>query len=300
MGAVEQVPGVVTLKLYGDESADETKSRVFSVAGVIGSEAEWTLAERACAARTGGRVFHAKECESEYARDPDTQKHKDNLKLYEDLTKILADSYLLGFAVALDLGSLREVLPDVPRDLPYFTCFTHVIRASATTARTFNVNPEEEDDVRLEYTFDSRSESDGTASTVYTAFRNQPEWAATDLLAARVSFDPGPSPRLEMADLLARESMKELDRKITNARPNVRRARQALDATRKFHFIERNREFCERWRDEINKAESQAMRDQYGRWLHETGRVQNGRPHDNITNRTLLLAWLDRQEAQRG
>ena len=36
---------MVTLKLFGDESADATKSRVFAVAGVIGSESEWTLAE---------------------------------------------------------------------------------------------------------------------------------------------------------------------------------------------------------------------------------------------------------------
>jgi hypothetical protein len=37
---------MVTLKFYGDESADETNSRVFSVAGVIGTEDEWAEAMR--------------------------------------------------------------------------------------------------------------------------------------------------------------------------------------------------------------------------------------------------------------
>lgn len=37
---------VVTVKMYGDESADETKSRVFAIAGVVGTEDEWLLAER--------------------------------------------------------------------------------------------------------------------------------------------------------------------------------------------------------------------------------------------------------------
>lgn len=37
---------MVTLKFYGDESADETNSRVFSVAGVIGTDDEWAEAMR--------------------------------------------------------------------------------------------------------------------------------------------------------------------------------------------------------------------------------------------------------------
>ena len=46
--------------------------------------------------------------ESAFAHDPDPQKHRDNLRLYYDLTTILAESGLVGFSVALDLRSYRE------------------------------------------------------------------------------------------------------------------------------------------------------------------------------------------------
>lgn len=89
--------------MYGDESADETKSRVFTIAGVIGTEDEWLLAGREWLRRTRGVPFHATDLESKDVRSEDRQKHKDNLKLYFDLTQILAESYLAGWAYSLDL-----------------------------------------------------------------------------------------------------------------------------------------------------------------------------------------------------
>src|SRR4051812_40535383 len=47
------------LHLFGDESADETKQRVYALSGLLGTE--WKLAEEAWLARTGGKVFHATE-----------------------------------------------------------------------------------------------------------------------------------------------------------------------------------------------------------------------------------------------
>jgi hypothetical protein len=92
--------------MYGDESADETKTRVFAVAGVLGTEDEWQLAMREWLRRTRGLPFHAKECESNYGKDK--QQHDNDLALYKDLTEILAASYLVGFAVALDLQNQAE------------------------------------------------------------------------------------------------------------------------------------------------------------------------------------------------
>ncbi len=108
---------VVTLKLYGDESADETKDRVFAVAAVIGTEREWLLAERDWNHRTKGKPFHANKCEWEFSADRDSQKHNDNLEVYRDLTTILAGSYLGGMAVALDLRSFRAFFPNPVPDL---------------------------------------------------------------------------------------------------------------------------------------------------------------------------------------
>jgi hypothetical protein len=45
---------IVVLRVFVDESADETQARVFAVAGVVGEEHVWQAAERAWVDRTGG------------------------------------------------------------------------------------------------------------------------------------------------------------------------------------------------------------------------------------------------------
>jgi hypothetical protein len=168
-------------------------------------------------------------------------------------------------------------------------------------AQQFNAKPDEEDDVRLEFTFHSRLESDGTAGTIYKMFRTLPEWVGTSVFHTTVGFEKGSEPRLEMPDLLAREAMKELDRKIINARPKARRSYRALrdaemDGTKKFIFTEHDRVYCERWGDSMNQPESQVMLEEYEQWLAQTGRVQNGRQHDNMANRALFYTWLENRE----
>lgn len=57
----------------------------------------------------------------------------------------------------------------------------------------------------------------GTTSILYTMLSNEREWADTGLFNANITFEGGDEPRLEMADLLARESMKEFDRKVAKS-----------------------------------------------------------------------------------
>ena len=288
---------MVTLKLYGDESADETKSRVFAVAGVTGTEDEWALAMREWLRRTRGKEFHANKCEFEFVRDPDPQKHKDNQKLYEDLTKILASSHLVGFAVALDLASHRELMPDSVPEMPYYKCFSDVLVHVARTAGRFNAMRPDEEPVGFEFMFDSRKRSDGTAGQVFQMIRQSPEFRAREMFGPEVQFDGGPDPRLEAADLFAREAMKELDRKVTQARPKPRGSYVALNKTEKFKFIELDRAYCVEWRRRLEQPESRQMWDQYENWLADTKRVQHGVPRDTMMNRSLFYMWLERQEA---
>jgi hypothetical protein len=134
----------VTVKFYGDESADETKSRVFAIAAVFGTEHDWAVSIREWLRRTRGKPFHANKCESEFAYHADRQKHKDNLKLYEDLTKLLAGNSLSGITVALDLQARAECLPAVEPDLGYYKCFSDVLHWVGITTRMFNDLPNEE------------------------------------------------------------------------------------------------------------------------------------------------------------
>jgi hypothetical protein len=291
---------VVTVKMYGDESADATKSRVFVIAGVVGTEAEWLLATREWVRRTRGLPFHATDCESRNPKDSDEQ-HQANLDLYRDLTIILAKSHLAGFTYALDLQSYREVFPEtlVP-DWEYYKCLGDLIGAATRTARDFNGDPQENDDVRLEFTFDSRVESNGTAGALYSMLANHPDWKESGIFDTKIVFESGTSePRLEMADLLAREAMKDLDRRITKSSRPMRRSFAALQATDKFKFIERGREYWDRLREMVQKPEGFELMEEWDRWLLRTGKVQDGKVARTMQNWVLFNTWIDNQPALR-
>jgi hypothetical protein len=178
----------------------------------------------------------------------------------------------MAAAVSLDLKSQAECLPGVPVDVSYQKCFTDVVVNLAQIARKYNVD--RSDSARLEFTFASRTESDGAAERTYLMIRNLPERVHTSILETNVRFERAAlEQRLEPADLLAREAMKEFDRKISSARPEARKSFTALDAANKFIWIARDHAYCERWRDLVNSADSKTDYVTYKRWLIDTKRV---------------------------
>jgi hypothetical protein len=56
----------VMLAVSGDESHDDKKQRVFAVAGIMGTQEQWDTLTPIRLARTGGKVFHAADCEAGY------------------------------------------------------------------------------------------------------------------------------------------------------------------------------------------------------------------------------------------
>jgi hypothetical protein len=95
-------------------------------------------------------------------------------------------------------------------------------------------------------------------------------------------------PELEMADLLAREAMKELDRTLTGARPEARRSYHELrdapiDGTRKFIFQNRDREYCERWRDVVTSRSCW----RFERSSHERARPNSSRPGSRVSSTSM-------------
>ena len=137
------------LKVFGDESADETQSRAFAMAALVGRESDWQAAEDDWLQRTGGKIFHAADCE-----------HQGDLDLYKDLTQIIARSRLGGRAVALDLTEVKEYLPGVPRYGAYHICFLMMVPWFVDTVAAALQDP-------IEFTFDRRQESERTASKSY-------------------------------------------------------------------------------------------------------------------------------------
>jgi len=283
---------VVTLKGFGDESADERQERVFAVAAVFGTEKEWGLTIREWLRRTRGMPFHATDCEADHG-----ETRQASLDLYRDLAQVAANGHLAGFAVALNLKSYAEIIGPGPSDWAYFKALADVVGAAANAAQNFNALAGKEN-VDLEFTFDSRLQSDGIAGTMYTALANEPESRDSGILGTKISFEggAGKSPRLEIADMFAHEAMKELDRRITGIPPRVRLSYRALQGSGKFRFLERDRDYWELMKKDVQKPESMALMVEFDQWLISKGKrgLAGGMPTPNDWFR--FMAWHDNRD----
>jgi hypothetical protein len=163
--------------VYGDESMDETCSRVCAVAGVVGTEAEWQAIEPIWTERNGSIPFHAKDCESDQG-DYKTKKHRDNLNLYHDLVTIIARSSLSGYAAVANLVAERLYYPDAP--MIYLREFQDVVDAMRWWAQRHGEI--------AECCFDNRLESEYNAELLYANGREiDPNWKP--YLSPKMSFE---------------------------------------------------------------------------------------------------------------
>ena len=227
---------LVMRSVFGDESQDETKQRVFGVSGIFGSHEEWDTLADDWKRRTGGRIFHAADCESDHGDFAETS-HQDNRELYKDLTILLTKTRFLAYTVSMDLAAYREFFPKATdRNDPYYFCFYAVVEKFSQV--NFLSVPLD----KVEFTFDIQMEVEHNASMLYQCMRSLPEWKGYDLLAEKVSYTTRDNPRIQAADLVAREGMKRLDHRIGPVR-RTRRSLLALEQTNRFSFIELGREY---------------------------------------------------------
>jgi hypothetical protein len=255
------------LSVFADESADETQSRVFAIAGVVGSEPDWRAAEDRWVERTGGEIFHAADCE-----------HEGKLDLYRDLTQVLATSRLAARAVSLDLVALREYFPAADAEFGYYKCYTMVISWLVENVAAPLNRP-------LRFTFDRRPAIAHNAQQLYRLATHE-IYKDRNLLAEDVTFSSRDNTRIQMADLVARESMKDLDNQIG---PTPRKRRKSLLALSGGHvsFAVIGRDFCAGWRAAVDRLESeQSIGAKYENWL-ATNKIA-----DNWSNRIRFAALV--------
>jgi uncharacterized protein DUF3800 len=250
----------VMLSVYGDESSDETKQRVFAVAGVIGPDEAWKNLEEKWLDRTGGISFHASHCESdrgEYAKT----SHEENKALYRDLTILIAESGMGGWGFAIDLAAQREIFPDAP-DIAYYRCFIEVLQAMRNCA-AFNHHT-------VKFTFDTRRESEHNAGLLYGMFREMPEWK--DVVFSEISFACSrDQPRIQVADLFARETMKLLDCVVGPVKRPPRKSWLTLRETGRFHAEAISIDWFKSLRGQLTQLQERTgmSQDKYHRWLQE-------------------------------
>jgi hypothetical protein len=270
------------LFVYGDESMDESKERVCAVAGLIGTEEQWSALEWKWAKATNGVPFHGNDCDSDQG-DYENRPHWENKALYRDLTILLANSGIAGYGQAIDLIAKNTVFPE-SEDITYYTAFQRVIFAMVNFAKHVGEI--------AELTFDMRLESAHNAGFLYGSLREtEPDW--TPYLASKISFEfAKTNVRIQVADLFARETMKGLDNHIGPKKREMRKSWSALYATNRFQVDAFSMEWFEDMKRKLPETEKtmNMNRDMYIEWLR-----QRNRQH-NVSNMFQFVDWTARRD----
>jgi hypothetical protein len=163
--------------------------------------------------------------------------------------------------------------------------FSAVLDNVARMSKRFNDSGEFVD---IEFVLDERVIAEDSVREIFATYKHQPEWLG-DTTLRRVSFTTSSDARIQVADLLAREARKDMERSLGHEKRAQRLAFRALDESGKFIFVRRGRDFCEALKSAMPALASQTGFDEksYRAWL---GRH---RLSDNIQSRVLFLRHLD-------
>lgn len=261
------------MKVFCDESTDGTQSRVFAMAGLVGREDDWVVAEQTWRGLTRGEVFHAADWE-----------HLGRLDEYKELTLALAGSKIAGRAVAVDLAAVQESFPEILPDVGYYKCLLKVVSWLVENVAAKLNEP-------IEFTFDNREHSNFNARKLYQSMVAKSDWPAAVLMIESPRFDSRQNPRMQMADLVAREAMKDLNCQLGPAERERRKSMVSLFTRGHFNFGVIDREYCESWRSAVEKTERMSnIGERLSRWLMER------RLDDNWSNRIAFMEWLESNE----
>jgi hypothetical protein len=183
------VEGVV-YSVCGDESHEGKADVVYVVSGLFGNDEDWGAVKSAWLAITKGEEFHA----SEWSKRVE----------YGSLCRVICNSNLIAFAAGMDLSEYESVFPNPVEQLPYYFCFSKVVEHLVSIAS--GCLPSD----KVEFTFDRNFEVKHNATYLYDCMIKVPEFEHWELLADKISFATRKDPGIQMADMVARESMKWL------------------------------------------------------------------------------------------
>ena len=267
--------------IFGDESHDETRARVFAVAGVLGSEADWMAVEKEWLARTNGKIFHATDCDTDKGDYSDTG-HQANKTLYKDLVGIVCRSRLLAHGAAIDLRAYQEFFPGTPRDISYYRCFRDVIIQCSKWA-IMSVPRRS-----VKFTFDSRQDTNYNAGVLYDYMVNCSEWK-NERDFEEISFSSSRKVGIQVVDLFARESMKHFDNMEGPVKRPTRSSMAALSEAKKINLNMFGREYFQDYKNKYHLlVEKTGMsKDLYRKWLKENN------VHDSVSARHRYMIQTD-------
>jgi len=254
---------------YGDESADETKQRVFAVAGLFGTKTEWRDLRKKWIDRTKGKIFHASDCDSNNG-DIKQTSNDENKKLYADLAKILGDSKLIGAAAAVSLPDYQDILAKRVDDHPYYICFYSVIGALASDSAVSIPRGV------IKFILDRNLEIQYNAAKLYDHFMRNDEGADKQYkkyMCDELGFGTRKTIGIQAADLLAREAMKHMDNLYGPVRRPTRLSYQAIVRNAGIRVRLYNRGWCENLVRFVLNDGGFYGKAEYEQWLKRRGLI---------------------------
>lgn len=256
--------------MFGDESADEKAQIVFAVAALVGLDSQWEMAVGEWLKITKGEEFHANKWESKRGRDS-----------YNDLAQVISASRLRGQGVALDLQKFRAAFPDLQsQDWAYHKCFIEVVDKLIKVSAELGYKA-------LKLTFDRR-QGQGTTNLLYNSIIAQREWADAFSFANEISFADRKNPRIQMADMFARETMRGFLCALNDESPREPfRILGSSDRRIWFDFLVED--YFAQWRDGLRELERTTG-------LHAEGYIawiKHKSMQDNLNSRIRYMLWKD-------
>lgn len=269
---------------YGDDSADEKRERVCSVASVVGSWPAWRLLEREWLIRTNGIPFHATDCETNHGVYRNNS-NAENKALYKDLATMVANSHLYGVGIAIDLKAMNDVFPGA-EEISYYRAFLEIMQVMTRAAK--------EGGEIADITFDMRLDTVPNLAMLYGSVReNEPDWSP--YLADELHFAYSRNqPRLQVADLIAYETMKALDNVVGPVKRPRRQSMKVLEESDRFWTKAYSVDWFNGLKSQYSEVEKLAgfTLEHYWNWLDERKRQHS------TSNLILFADWMAKRKAQ--
>jgi hypothetical protein len=264
------------MAVYGDDSTDGDKVRVYAFGGVAGTQEEWDELEIKWLDRTGGIPFHATDCEAGQKSYKDMSEEKRG-RLHRDLARILANSKLFGYGVAIDLKAFRKCFAATTKDDAYFYCFLPVV------VHFFNHSQNLMPPQRVQFTFDLNPNVKwGNPSLLYEQYltRLKEYEPMQQFINKDIAFGSKDSVGIQVSDLFTYEIMKNFQNSL-NREVGTRTQKEILDVTKRF-IIEKPRdehywrEFSLKQHDFLKKSA-----EKYDQWRKENN-IKTDNPQAQI------------------
>ncbi len=271
------------MAVYGDDSADGGKVRVYAFGGVAGTQEEWDDLEVKWLAKTGGIPFHATDCESGHGNYEGISEDVRG-KLHRDLARILAGSKLFGYGVAIDLKAFRKCFASTTKDDAYFYCFLPVVVHFFRHSQ--NLMPPQ----RVQFTFDlNPNVKRGNPALLYEEYlvKLKEYTPMREFIDKDMSFASKDSVGVQVSDLFTYEIMKSFLNSL-NREVGTRTQKEILDATKRFLIKPPMEEHY--WREFSQKQQDflKSSAEKYDQW-----RKEHNIKTDNLREQIRWMVYAD-------